>query len=183
MGVNKKRQNELKALGFLLQNDKEHFSVRILSKAGNYTTEEMKNINYLADKYGRGYVGVTTRLQLEIPWIKDTDVESFMEEAKKLGLRHGGTGRKVRPLVSCKGTVCLHGNINTQEICRQLEEKYFAADMNHKFKINIAGCANNCSKVNINDIGIIGRNVPEFNLEKCVGCGLCVCIGDTISRP
>ena len=108
MGVNKKRQNELKALGFLLQNDKEHFSVRILSKAGNYTTEEMKNINYLADKYGRGYVGVTTRLQLEIPWIKDTDVESFMEEAKKLGLRHGGTGRKVRPLVSCKGTVCLH---------------------------------------------------------------------------
>ena len=30
------------------------------------------------------------------------------------------------------------------------------------------------SKVNINDIGIIGRNVPEFNLEKCVGCGLCV---------
>nr|WP_302647249.1 hypothetical protein [uncultured Clostridium sp.] len=80
MGVNKKRQNELKALGFLLQNDKEHFSVRILSKAGNYTTEEMKNINYLADKYGRGYVGVTTRLQLEIPWIKDTDVESFMEE-------------------------------------------------------------------------------------------------------
>ena len=174
MGVNKKRQNELKALGFLLQNDKEHFSVRILSKAGNYTTEEMKNINYLADKYGRGYVGVTTRLQLEIPWIKDTDVESFMEEAKKLGLRHGGTGRKVRPLVSCKGTVCLHGNINTQEICRQLEEKYFAADMNHKFKINIAGCANNCSKVNINDIGVIGRTVPEFNLEKCVGCGLCV---------
>ena len=53
MGVNKKRQNELKALGFLLQNDKEHFSVRILSKAGNYTTEEMKNINYLADKYER----------------------------------------------------------------------------------------------------------------------------------
>ena len=44
----------------------------------------MKNINYLADKYGRGYVGVTTRLQLEIPWIKDTDVESFMEEAKKI---------------------------------------------------------------------------------------------------
>ena len=45
MGVNKKRQNELKALGFLLQNDKEHFSVRILSRAGNYTTNEIKNIN------------------------------------------------------------------------------------------------------------------------------------------
>ena len=59
----------------------------------------MASATFVPDKYGRGYVGVTTRLQLEIPWIKDTDVESFMEEAKKLGLRHGGTGRKVRPLV------------------------------------------------------------------------------------
>lgn len=80
MGVNKKRQNELKALGFLLQNDKEHFSVRMLSRAGNYTTEEMKNINYLADKYGRGYVGVTTRLQLEIPVI-----DKIVEASRELG--------------------------------------------------------------------------------------------------
>ena len=123
MAVNVKRQSELKELGFLLQNDKEHFAGRILSKAGNYTTEELGNIKYLADKYGRGYAGVTTRLQLEIPWIKDEDVEKFRKEADELGLRYGGTGLKVRPLVSCKGTVCLHGNIDTQEICRQLEEK------------------------------------------------------------
>ena len=173
MAVNKVRQKELKALGFLLQNDKEHFAVRILGRAGNYTTEEMKNINYLADKYGRGYLGITTRLQIEIPWVKNSDVEAFMEEAESLGLRHGGTGAKVRPFVSCKGTVCLHGNIDTQEVCRQLEDKYFAKDMNAKFKMNIAGCANNCSKANINDIGVIGRTVPEFNYDKCVGCGLC----------
>ena len=36
MAVNVKRQGELKELRFLLQNDKEHFAVRILSKAGNY---------------------------------------------------------------------------------------------------------------------------------------------------
>ena len=75
MAVNAKRQGELKGLGFLLQNDKEHFAVRLLSRAGNFTTEELSNIKYLADKYGRGYAGVTTRLQLEIPWIKDEDVE------------------------------------------------------------------------------------------------------------
>lgn len=97
MAVNPKRQKEMKALGFLLQNDKEHYAVRFLSRAGNYTTEELKNLQYLADKYGRGYVGVTTRLQMEIPWIKDEDAEILMEEAKKLGLRHGGTGMKVRP--------------------------------------------------------------------------------------
>ena len=174
MTVNAKRQAELKELGFLLQNDKEHFAVRILSRAGNYTSNEMENIKYLADKYGRGYMGVTTRLQLEIPWVKDEDAESFMKEATKLGLRFGGTGLKVRPLVSCKGTVCLHGNIDTQEICRQLEDKYFGTQTPAKCKIGIVGCANNCAKASINDIGIAGRNVPKYVEEKCVGCGMCV---------
>ena len=174
MAVNKKRQGEMKALGFLLQNDKEHYAVRFLSRAGNFNTEELEKLKYLADKYGRGYIGLTTRLQIEIPWIKDEDAETVMEEAKSLGLRHGGTGLKVRPLVSCKGTVCLHGNIDTQEICRQLEDRYFAVDMPAKTKIGIVGCANNCAKANINDIGIMGRQVPEFDIEKCKGCGLCV---------
>ena len=58
MAVNVKRQSELKELGFLLQNDKEHFAVRILSKAGNYTTEELGNIKYLADKYNGLYIDI-----------------------------------------------------------------------------------------------------------------------------
>lgn len=44
MAVSAKRQKELKALGFLLQNDKEHFAVRILSRAGNFTVDELKSI-------------------------------------------------------------------------------------------------------------------------------------------
>ncbi|GEP63811.1 sulfite/nitrite reductase [Clostridium beijerinckii] len=172
--VNEKRQKEMKALGFLLQNDREHYAVRFLSRAGNFTVEELNNINGIAKKYGRGYSGLTTRLQIEVPWIKDEDAEKVMEEAKSFGLRHGGTGQKIRPLVACKGTVCLHGNIDTQAICRELEEKYFATDTPHKCKIGIVGCANNCAKANINDIGIMGKTIPEFNLDNCVGCGICV---------
>ncbi len=104
--VSAQRQKELKSLGFLLQNDREHYAVRLLGRAGNFTTEQLKNLSYLADKYGRGYLGVTTRLQIEIPWVKDEDVEDFIREAEELGLRHGGTGQKIRPLVACKGTVC-----------------------------------------------------------------------------
>lgn len=174
MAVNANRQKELKALGFLLQNDKEHFAVRFLGRAGNFSVDELNKINSIAEKYGRGYCGMTTRLQLEVPWIKDEDVEKVIEEAKNLGLRHGGTGMKVRPLVSCKGTVCLHGNIDTQKICRELEDKYFATDTPAKCKMAVVGCANNCAKANINDIGVMGRTVPEYIEENCVGCGLCV---------
>lgn len=174
MSVSVKRQKEMKALGFLLQNDKEHYAVRFLSRAGNFTAEEINQLASLSEKYGRGYLGMTTRLQIEIPWVKDEDCEKLIEEAKALGLRHGGTGQKVRPLVACKGSVCLHGNIDTQEICRQLEDKYFGTDTPHKCKINIVGCANNCAKANINDIGIMGTTIPEYDLDKCKGCGLCI---------
>ncbi|SFD02774.1 4Fe-4S dicluster domain-containing protein [Clostridium uliginosum] len=174
MSVSKKRQVDLKSLGILLQNDKEHFSIRFLSRAGNFTVTELSSLNILAQKYGRGYVGLTTRLQVEIPWIKNEDVEKVMEEAKELGLRHGGTGKKVRALVSCKGSICLHGNIDTQEICRQLEDKYFGTETPSKCKFSVVGCPNNCAKANINDIGVMGKTVPEYQEEKCVGCGLCV---------
>lgn len=174
MAVSLKRQAELKALGFLLQNDRKHYAVRFLGRAGNFTVEELASISKIAEKYGRGYCGMTTRLQIEVPWIKDKDAEKVMEEAESLGLRHGGTGMKVRPLVACKGTVCLHGNIDTQEICRQLEERYFATDTPAKCKIGVVGCANNCAKANINDIGIMGRTIPEFIIDNCIGCNLCV---------
>ena len=168
-----KRVTELKGLGFLLQNDKEHFAIRFLSKAGNFTAEEMIHISRIAEKYGRGYMGLTTRLSIEVPWIHGDDVEALMKEAKDLGLKHGGTGKKLRPLTACKGTICLHGNIDTQGLCNALSEKEFGEATPHKTKIGISGCANNCAKANLNDIGIIGVTIPEFHLGKCTGCGMC----------
>lgn len=168
------RITELKGLGFLLQNDKEHFAVRFISRAGNFTSEEIVHISELANKYGKGYIGLTTRLSIEIPWIHGDKVDELMEEAKAMGLVHGGTGKKLRPLTSCKGTICLHGNIDTQGLCNRLSDKEFGEATPHKTKIGISGCANNCAKANLNDIGIIGLTIPQFDTDKCVGCGMCV---------
>lgn len=175
MAVNAKRQKELRALGFILQNDKEHFSIKFLSKAGSFTVQELRNIADIAEKYGRGYINENARLQIEIPWIKDKDVESVIEEAERSGLKHGGGREKIKVSAICKGAVCSHGNIDTKKICSELEEKYSKIeDVPYKCKIGAVGCANNCGKANINDIGIMGRAVPMFDIEKCVGCGLCV---------
>ena len=45
--------------------------------------------------------------------------------------------------------------------------------MPHKFKIAVGGCPNNCVKPNLNDLGIVGQNVPVFDLSKCRGCRTC----------
>ncbi|MGL4911460.1 MAG: 4Fe-4S binding protein [Romboutsia sp.] len=171
--IKKEEIANLKAQGILAQKQDGYFSVRILSRAGNFTAEQLSDLAKLSKKYGNGYLGATTRLAIEIPWIKYEDIESLKESLKEANLDYGGTGKKVRPLVACKGTVCQHGIYDTQKLCGELHDKYFAYDLPSKTKITLVGCPNNCAKANTNDIGIVGQVYVKFNEDKCKNCGLC----------
>ncbi len=99
---------------------------------------------------------------------------AFLKEA---GLETGGTGSKVRPVVSCKGTTCQYGLIDTFALSEKLHEQFYTGyhgvSLPHKFKIAVGGCPNNCVKPNLNDVGIIGQRLPEIDLAKCKGCSVC----------
>lgn len=148
------------------------------------TSDQLENISNIAKKYGKSYIGFTSRMCIEIPWIKFENIDKVKHELESFGLKTGGTGKRVRPLVSCKGTVCTHGLIDTQKICGKLHDEFFAAELPSKFKIGIAGCPNNCVKANLNDIGLMGQSQPKYDNNKCVGCGLCIagCKSDAISK-
>jgi len=56
----------------------------------------------------------------------------------------------------------------------------FLADMigqtpaaHNRLKINIAACANGCSRPHIADIGLIRVLRPQVNAGECLGCGIC----------
>lgn len=172
--MNKKEVAELKIQGYLQQQDKEYFSVRIISDAGTMTSDQMIKIAEISQKYGRGKMGFTSRMCVEIPWIKYEDIELVKKEMDEAGLITGGTGLKVEPLLACKGTVCSYGIIDTQTLCHKLHEKYFAKDLPAKFKIGIVGCPNNCVKAPVNDLGFMGEIIPAVMEDKCKGCQLCV---------
>lgn len=175
--MNNEQIKELKLQGFLPQKQNGFFAVRIISTAGNMTSEQMIAISKIADKYGRGYMGFTTRLCVEIPWIKEEDIEKIKEEFKNSHLQTGGTGKKVRPVVACKGTVCVHGIVDTQDICSKIKENFFAKEiLPAKFKIGIVGCPNNCGKASLNDLGFMGQASVTVDLNKCVGCGKCMTV-------
>lgn len=160
--------------GLLRQKEKGFFSVRVKAVAGNCTAPQLALLSELATRYGRGYLSLTTRLNLEIPWVKISDAPAVCAALAEVGLFTGSTGRNVRAIVSCKGTVCPHGLFDTQEICRELDQVYYGKPLPAKFKIGIAGCPNNCTKVQFNDIGIMGQQVPLFDTSDCTGCGACV---------
>ena len=63
--------------------------------------------------------------------------------------------------------------IDTTSLAAELDEKYYARDLPHKFKLGITGCRNNCLKAEENDLGIKGGMLTEWIEDQCNYCGLC----------
>ncbi|WP_055669068.1 4Fe-4S binding protein [Desnuesiella massiliensis] len=179
MGINISQEEKtlLKGQGFLLQRDGEHFACRIITVNGTLNAERGIRVSEIAEKYGRGYMSFTSRLAVEIPWIKYEDIPKVKEELHQVGLYSGGTGTKVRPVVACKGTVCVFGLYDTQELAKKVHERFYigynSVKLPHKFKIGIGGCPNNCIKPDLNDFGIMGQRKPLVDKEICRGCKKC----------
>jgi dissimilatory sulfite reductase (desulfoviridin) alpha/beta subunit len=135
----------------------------------------MEAIAGIAEKYGRGEVYITARTEFEIPGISEEDFSDLQEELAKIGVVLAACGPRMRSVVSCKGSVCVHGNIDTFRVAWEIDQRYNNSDaLPHKFKVGVAGCASSCSKPSLNDVGLVGVREPYLvDVVKCNGCGLC----------
>lgn len=168
----------VKALGFLWdKRTDDRFNCRVITRNGKVTAEESRVIAEAAALYGSGEITMTSRLTLEIQGVPFENIEPIREFLMQAGLETGGTGSKVRPVVSCKGTTCQYGLIDTFGLSSEIHERFYkgynSVKLPHKFKIAVGGCPNNCVKPDLNDLGIIGQRIPEIDIEKCKGCKKC----------
>ena len=169
----------VKGLGFLVDKRTGNtFNGRVITRNGKITSREMEVIAQAAERYGSGEVTMTARLTVEIQGVPFENIEplrNYLQE--QAGLETGGTGAKVRPVVSCKGTTCQYGLINTFALSEEIHERFYKGwhdvKLPHKFKIAVGGCPNNCVKPDLNDVGIIGQRVPKVDYDKCRGCKVC----------
>lgn len=175
--VSAAEEKRVKALGFLSNKGTDNFSARIITVNGKVTAAQQRCIAEAAEKFGNGIVTYTTRLTVEVQGVPFDKIEEFQAFIAKEGLVTGGTGSKVRPVVSCKGTTCQYGLIDTfalsEEIHHRFYEGYHEVRLPHKFKIAVGGCPNNCVKPDLNDLGIIGQRIPKFDEDECNGCKKC----------
>jgi len=171
----KSRDNEyLKDKGFLSQKQDGYFSLRLHVAGGKLTSENLRAIADAADKYGKGYVHVTSRQGIEVPFVHNDNTEAISSSMDGAGIAPGSSGKKIRAVVACQGNrVCKNGIIDCQDICEIIDEKYFGKPVPYKFKIAVTGCPASCLKVQENDFGIMGTVQPKFIEENCVSCGLC----------
>lgn len=164
----------LKKGGFMRQKQKGYFSLRLQVVGGTLTAENLRKIQEVADRFGKGYVHLTSRQGVEIPFIRFEDIEEVRAELAKGGCRPGVCGPRVRTVTACQGSVvCPSGNIDSGKIAAELDRRYYARDLPHKFKFGVTGCQNNCLKAEENDLGIKGALDVKWNEEKCTLCGVC----------
>ena len=168
----------VKGLGFL--QDKRYpdvFNARVITRNGRITTDEHRAIAEAADRFGSGQVAMTTRLTMEIQGVRYENIQPLTDFLSACGLTTGGTGALVRPVVSCKGTTCQYGLIDTYALSEKIHQRFYVGYHNmplpHKFKIAVGGCPNNCVKPDLNDLGVVGQRVPMPDTEKCRGCKKC----------
>ena len=168
----------VKGLGCLRDKTTEDcFNIRVITRNGKITSRESRAIADAAEKFGSGEIAMTTRQTIEIQRVPYGNIDSLINYLATFGLEVGGTGPKVRPIVSCKGTTCVFGLIDTFGLSEKIHEQFYRAyhtvKLPHKFKIAVGGCPNNCVKPDINDLGIIGQRIIKPNYEVCRGCAKC----------
>ena len=177
MSIHPEDIQRVKGQGFLNNKGTDCFNARILTTNGNVSTEQIRAIAEAADRFGCGRVQFTSRMTVELPGIPYDKIAEFQAFLGEHGLYTGGTGPKVRPVVSCKGTTCQYGLYDTFGLSEKIHERFYlgyhGVKLPHKFKIAAGGCPNNCVKPDLNDLGIIGQRIKEVDPEKCKGCKKC----------
>lgn len=176
--ISKDDITRVKALGFLHdKNTEDKFNARVITRNGKITADECRIISEASKKFGSGEISMTVRMTMEIQGVPYENIEPLCNFLAENNLETGGTGKKVRPITSCKGTTCQFGLIDTYSLSKEIHEKFYKGyekvSLPHKFKIAVGGCPNNCVKPDLNDVGIIGQRIPSVDISKCRGCKVC----------
>lgn len=168
---------ELKKGGFMRQRQKDCFSMRLKSVGGHFTAAQLATVQQVAEKFGQGYVHLTSRQGIEIPFINVQDIDDVKKALKAGGVEVGVCGPRVRTITACQGAaVCPSGLIDTVKLANEFDKRYGGRELPHKFKFGFTGCHNNCLKAEENDMGIKGGVRPEWKSDACIYCGVCAAV-------
>jgi dissimilatory sulfite reductase (desulfoviridin) alpha/beta subunit len=167
----------LKKIGMIQQKQKEFFAMRLHAVGGDFTSEQMRKVAEVAERYGKGRIHLSTRQGIEIHFVHHSNLEPARRELESAGVTMGACGPRIRIVVACPGNqTCRWGIIDTKEISHDLDREYFRQETPHKFKLSVTGCPHNCAKATENDIGVMGGLLPGWDKSLCNDCGLCLSI-------
>jgi sulfite reductase beta subunit len=137
------------------------------------TTDFIKDVCGLADKFCDGFLRFTSRNNIEFLLTDQGKIAGLKDACKKMGIPIGGTGHSVTSIVHTQGWVHCHTPaIDASGIVKSVMDDLFEYFGSHKLpaqvRIALACCLNMCGAVHCSDIAILGihRTPPKVNHER-----------------
>src|SRR5512133_2247801 len=115
----------LKKIGLMTQIQKDRFAMRLKVVGGQVDAAQLQKISEIAEKYGKGYIHLTSRQGIEIPFIGLEDIDAVKAELAESGVSLGTCGPRVRTITACQGAaVCPTGLIDTTALAEDLDKRF-----------------------------------------------------------
>lgn len=141
--------------GAVLQRDKETYAIAPHIPAGLITSDQLRKLADVADKYKVSAIKVTAAQRIALVGLKEEDIDNAWND---LGMKPGAAiGLCVRSIKTCPGiTFCKRGFRDSVKLGLELDDRYHGMNLPNKLKIGVSGCPNSCADNHTRDIGLMG---------------------------
>lgn len=153
---------------------KDFHTARVNQPAGFfYTTEKLRQLADVWDKYGSGLYNMHGSTgDIILLGTTTPNLQPCIDELSEIGFDLGGSGGAMRTLSCCVGMArCEKACIDSTDIIRDLTLHY--QDVIHrpawpyKFKIKVSACANDCCAASArSDLAVIGTWRDTLNIDQ-----------------
>ena len=152
--------------------------IRVKIPFGRLDSRGLEALAEVGETYSRGFGHVTTRQNVQFHFVKMTDVEALMRRLDEAGLTtRDACGNSVRSVTACEvaevcGSAPFDVSPHAEAVTRQFLGHPLASSLPRKFKIAFSGCASDCAKAAIHDLGFIAKvenGEPGFRVVAAGG--------------
>jgi sulfite reductase beta subunit-like hemoprotein len=152
--------------------------IRVKIPFGRLDSRGLEALADVGETYSRGFGHVTTRQNVQFHFVKMTDVEALMRRLDEAGLTtRDACGNSVRAVTACEvaevcGSAPFDVSPHAEAVTRQFLGHPLASSLPRKFKIAFSGCASDCAKAAIHDLGFIAKvenGEPGFRVVAAGG--------------
>ncbi|MGZ4104588.1 MAG: nitrite/sulfite reductase [Actinomycetota bacterium] len=158
----------------------EFFMLRIRVAGGLLTSEQLRAIAFVSERFGRDVADVTDRQNIQLHWIRIEDMPRIWEAIERVGLTTAeACGDTPRNMIGCPlAGVDADEIIDATPYLLETHKRFVGdpafSNLPRKFKTSMAGCAQQCAQHEINDVSFVGvrRDDGRVGFDLWVGGGL-----------
>ena len=155
----------------------ERFMIRVRIPGGKLNYEQAKKLGEVAKKYGNDYIDLTTRMQVELRFIRIEDLPTVLKELESVGITTFQTGvDNFRNIVQDPLDGVAYDNvIETWDILQKIQSIFLKREewickLPRKFNIGISGSySNRCNIYGHDACFVLAEKNGEFGFNVYLG--------------